>query len=148
MRTTTRPSSSRPATHHVVGRGVVNAHRATGATRPTVDRRASARRQTSIPVEVAVPSELRLRAATLSNISSGGLSFLTTRPIAPGTVVSIRIRHSDLDALFVARVAWCQLSDRGYDAGVRFFGTADAPLAEQLEQLFHETLSLHPVAHA
>ncbi len=111
----------------------------TAAAAPNVERRTSLRHATSVSIEVSVPHEHRARPHVLRNLSAGGLSYTATRPVKPGTIVSIRFRVSDPAVVLVGQITWCELSEHGYEVGVRFLGGMDAARTRVLDELSEHT---------
>ncbi|MBK7972583.1 MAG: PilZ domain-containing protein [Deltaproteobacteria bacterium] len=99
----------------------VEASVATTGVRP-LERRRSTRHAASVALEVSVPYEHRARTHMLRNLGPGGLSYLSTRPIRTGTIVSMRIKDTDPPLLLVGQVTWTEVTEHGYEVGVRFVG--------------------------
>ncbi len=134
MRVTDRRSEGRDAQAEPAAAAQAAA-RGAHAPVPSPERRASVRQASTISIEVSVPHEHRARPHVLRNLSAGGLSYTATRPVKPGTIVSIRFRVSDPAVVLVGQISWCELSEHGYEVGVRFLGGLDAARARVLDEL-------------
>lgn len=95
------------------------------------ERRRAPRHAASVALEVSVPYEHRARTHALRNLGPGGLSYLSTRPIRTGTIVSIRIKDTDPPVLLVGQVTGTEASNHGYEVGVRFIA-ADTTYTTQV----------------
>lgn len=98
------------------------------------ERRRAPRHAATVALEVSVPYEHRARTHALRNLGPGGLSYLSTRPIRTGTIVSIRIKDCDPPVLLVGQVTWTETSEHGYEVGVRFIA-ADTAYTSQVVAL-------------
>lgn len=107
--------------------------RATEAVPP--ERRRTPRHAATVALEVSVPYEHRARTHALRNLGLGGLSYLSTRPIRTGTIVSIRIKDCDPPVLLVGQVTWTESGVHGYEVGVRFIAADTAYTSQVVAQV-------------
>jgi hypothetical protein len=98
-------------------------------------RRRFIRHPAEIPLEVLDHGPLgRL---LLSNVSEGGLCFLSGRPFALGAAVRLRIASVQPRFEAEARVTWCRAVEDGFEVGAQFLDDADAFRARMVEQVCH-----------
>ena len=94
-----------------------------------------------IPIEVRYNPEHDFEFQTTQNVSYGGLSFCSNKPIELGEFISLRI--SCLQPVFEvgeAQVVWCHKSGERYVIGVEFHDPDDAfrvRIVEQICQIEH-----------
>lgn len=99
--------------------------------------RAYIRHPSDMPIElspVSVPETVR---SLTKDISVGGLSFASSRPLEVGAVVTVKIPVTTPAFAGPARVIWCLASSDGYDIGVEFCAMEDAYRARMVEQVCH-----------
>lgn len=91
------------------------------------------RHPSHVPIQVTnVPPSGR---PCISDVSHGGLSFVSTQPHERGAEIEIRIPAVDSHFRARARVAWCRSTAEGYRVGVRFLDPEDAFRSRMIEQL-------------
>ncbi len=89
-----------------------------------------------IPIEVRHEPENDYEMQTTQNVSYGGLSFYSDKPIELGSFISLRITY--LEPAFEAteaQVVWCQKSGDKYIIGVEFPDPKDAFRVRIIEQI-------------
>ena len=74
---------------------------------------------------------------TITNVSLGGLSFLSSRPFDVLTRVLVCIPVLDRDTRLIGNVVWCEKSDAGYEIGIEFERTRDFFRLRMTEQICH-----------
>ena len=74
---------------------------------------------------------------TLTNVSLGGLSFISKQPLRAGQIASVSIPILKQDTNLVGTVVWCENSDSGYEIGVEFEGSKDVFRLRMIEQICH-----------
>ena len=74
---------------------------------------------------------------TVTNVSLGGLAFLSSQPIAVQARVQISVPVIDRDSRMVGNVVWCEKSDTGYEIGVEFERNRDLYRLRMIEQICH-----------
>jgi hypothetical protein len=96
------------------------------------------RHPVDVPVEIGTSASDPPCAVHTHDISVGGLALLSSKPIAPGSRVDIRIPHVQPEFEAQARVAWCRPhDDKGFEVGVSFLDAEDAFRARMVEQVCH-----------
>ena len=74
---------------------------------------------------------------TVTNVSLGGLAFLSPHPIAVLDRVQISIPVIDRDSRIVGSVVWCEKSGSDYEIGVEFERSRDVYRLRMIEQICH-----------
>ncbi|MFL5542685.1 MAG: PilZ domain-containing protein [Longimicrobiaceae bacterium] len=98
-------------------------------------RRAFIRHTAGVPIEVrAVPGSAGVKLES-TNVSVGGISFISDREFAIGSVIEIRIAEVDPPFEARARVVWTSPEDGRFCIGVSFLEEADAFRARMVEQV-------------
>ena len=101
----------------------------------TNPRRAFIRHTAGVPIEVrAVPGSAGLKLES-TNVSVGGISFISDHDFAIGSVIEIRIGEVDPPFEAHARVVWTNPEDGRFCIGVSFLEEADAFRARMVEQV-------------
>lgn len=101
----------------------------------TNPRRAFIRHTAGVPLEVrAVPGSAGVRLES-TNVSVGGISFVSDRDFPIGSVIEIRIAEVDPPFEARARVVWTSPEDGRFCIGVSFLEEADAFRARMVEQV-------------
>ena len=93
------------------------------------------RHPSEIPIEFTVIDKQDGEVRSLHNISRGGLSFTSSKPVAVGTLITVHIPGRNFEAH--SRVAWCRKRDLIYDVGVEFINSDDAYTMRMVEQVCH-----------
>lgn len=93
------------------------------------------RHPSDIPIEFTIVDAQDGEAQSLQNISRGGLSFASSRPVKKGVLVTITIPGRDIEAH--GQVVWCRKSAGKYDVGVSFVNKGDAYSMRMVEQICH-----------
>jgi len=78
-----------------------------------------------------------LEDQTLTNLSLGGLSFISTQPLKAGQKASVCIPVLKQDNCLAGTVVWCEKSENGYEIGVEFEGSKDVFRLRMIEQICH-----------
>lgn len=95
------------------------------------------RHPAEIPIEVYIGDQHSHAKRYVHNLSLGGLSFQSDRPIDSGMIVDVRIDFVRPAFETKARVAWCCEHDDGYELGVEFLSADDAFRGRMVEQVCH-----------
>ncbi len=74
---------------------------------------------------------------TITNVSLGGLAFVSAKPIKVLERVRICIPVLDRDNYLVGNVVWCEKSGSGYEIGVEFESPRDVYRLRMIEQICH-----------
>jgi hypothetical protein len=74
---------------------------------------------------------------TLTNVSLGGLSFISPNSIELLERVRICIPILDQDHFLIGNVVWCEKSKIGYEIGLEFERTRDIFRVRMIEQICH-----------
>ncbi len=76
---------------------------------------------------------------TITNVSLGGLAFISPKPLDVLDRVRISISSLDRDSELIGNVVWCEKSDTedGYDIGVEFEKSRDVFRLRMIEQICH-----------
>ena len=95
------------------------------------------RHPADIPVQIEVKSQPAQQQRRISNVSYGGLAFLSESCVEPGT--QIRISIDVVDPCFEADgiVSYCRQKAGQYLVGVEFIHRDDLYIARMVEQICH-----------
>ena len=76
---------------------------------------------------------------TITNVSLGGLAFISPKPLEVLDRVRISISSLDRDCELIGNVVWCEKSDTevGYVIGVKFEKSRDVFRMGMIEQICH-----------
>ena len=74
---------------------------------------------------------------TLTNISLGGLSFVSKQPLQVNQIVRVSIPVLKKDNHLSGKVVWCEQSQNGYEIGIEFEGSKDVFRLRMIEQICH-----------
>ena len=74
---------------------------------------------------------------TLTNVSLGGLSFISKQAIKVGQNASVCIPILQQDNYLGGTVVWCEKSNAGYEIGIEFEGSKDVFRLRMIEQICH-----------
>ena len=74
---------------------------------------------------------------TLTNVSLGGLSFVSAQAIEAGQKISVCIPILQQDNYLAGTVVWCEKSKKGYEIGLEFEGKKDVFRLRMIEQICH-----------
>ncbi len=76
---------------------------------------------------------------TITNVSLGGLAFISPKPLEVLDRVRISISSLDRDSELIGNVVWCEKSDAedGYVIGVEFEKSQDVFRLRMIEQICH-----------
>lgn len=73
----------------------------------------------------------------LNDIGHGGLSFSSSKELAVGAPITIRISHLQPAFEVEGRVAWCRREGSGFAIGVSFLQAGDRFRVRMVEQICH-----------
>ncbi len=74
---------------------------------------------------------------TLTNVSIGGLAFVSRQPLKVDQMVSVSIPILKQDSQLSGKVVWCEQSKKGYEIGLEFEGSKDVFRLRMIEQICH-----------
>ncbi len=74
---------------------------------------------------------------TLTNVSLGGLSFVSRQPLQVDQIVRVSIPILEQDNHLSGKVVWCEQSQNGYEVGIEFEGSKDVFRLRMIEQICH-----------
>jgi hypothetical protein len=74
---------------------------------------------------------------TITNVSLGGLAFVSAEPFEVLQRVRICIPFLQKDNTLVGNVVWCERSGSGYEIGIEFEKSRDAFRLRMIEQICH-----------
>ena len=74
---------------------------------------------------------------TITNVSLGGLAFLSHKPLEILQRVRISIPLIQQENFLVGNVVWCEKSDPGYEIGIEFEHSRDVFRLRMIEQICH-----------
>ena len=74
---------------------------------------------------------------TLTNISLGGLSFVSPRELAVHQKVRVCIPVIEQDHILEGRVVWCERGRNGYEIGLEFESSSELFRLRMIEQICH-----------
>ncbi len=74
---------------------------------------------------------------TITNVSLGGLSFVSQTPLTVLDRVRITIPILERDNSLIGSVAWCEEADSGYEIGIKFEKSRDFFRMRMIEQICH-----------
>lgn len=74
---------------------------------------------------------------TLTNVSLGGLSFISKQPLRVGQNAGVCIPILQQENYLVGTVVWCEKSNDSYEIGVEFEGSKDVFRLRMIEQICH-----------
>lgn len=94
------------------------------------------RHPSDIPIEVVTEGAPQ-RRWHISNVSVGGLAFLSESEVALGSMVEVRIPSVDPPFETHGQVVWCKPCEVGYEVGIQFLEAEDAFRTRMVEQVCH-----------
>jgi hypothetical protein len=74
---------------------------------------------------------------TITNVSLGGLAFVSEKPITVLERVKVSIPVLNKENSLVGNVVWCEKSDNGYEIGIEFEKSRDVFRLRMIEQICH-----------
>lgn len=74
---------------------------------------------------------------TITNVSLGGLAFVSTKPFAVLDRVQVCIPVLERDNRLIGNVVWCEKSAAGYEVGIEFEKSRDVFRLRMIEQICH-----------
>lgn len=74
---------------------------------------------------------------TITNVSLGGLAFMSQTPLEVLQRVKICIPLLRQDTHLVGNVVWCEKSRKGYEVGIEFEKSRDVFRLRMIEQICH-----------
>ena len=101
------------------------------------ERRFFIRHPSDVPIVVQLEDCILLKEESLSNVSVGGLTFISDNPFNLNSTVKIKICLVNPPFEARGRVVWCAGSSGRFDVGVEFIETKDAFRIRMVEQICH-----------
>jgi hypothetical protein len=99
------------------------------------------RHPSDVPIQVSldlvVDDSVDSEDTTLTNVSLGGLSFISKQPLKVGQNASVCIPILQQDNYLGGTVVWCEKSNAGYEIGIEFEGSKDVFRLRMIEQICH-----------
>jgi hypothetical protein len=74
---------------------------------------------------------------TLTNLSLGGLSFISSKPLDLLATVQVSIPILEQDSHLKGKVVWCEKTSEGFEIGLQFEGKSDVFQLRMIEQICH-----------
>ncbi len=74
---------------------------------------------------------------TLTNLSLGGLAFVSSEALKPLQKVKVCIPLLKKDNYLIGTVVWCEKINKGYEIGLEFEGKRKAFRLRMIEQICH-----------
>ncbi len=74
---------------------------------------------------------------TITNVSLGGLAFVSQEPLTVTEHVRVTIPILDQNNILIGNVAWCEKTDSGYEIGIEFEKSRDFFRMRMIEQICH-----------
>jgi len=74
---------------------------------------------------------------TITNVSLGGLAFMSQQPLEVLERVRVCIPLLQQDNHLVGNVVWCEKSGKGYEVGIEFEKSRDVFRLRMIEQICH-----------
>ena len=74
---------------------------------------------------------------TITNVSLGGLAFMSQKPLEVLQRVRVCIPLLRQDNHLVGNVVWCEKNTRGYEVGIEFEKSRDVFRLRMIEQICH-----------
>ncbi len=74
---------------------------------------------------------------TITNVSLGGLAFISQTPLEVLQRVRLSIPHLRQDTHLVGNVVWCDKSGKNYEVGIEFEKSRDMFRLRMIEQICH-----------
>ena len=74
---------------------------------------------------------------TITNVSLGGLAFISHKPLELLERVRVCIPVLNQDNFLVGNVVWCEKSGSGYEIGIEFEKSKDVYRLRMIEQICH-----------
>ena len=74
---------------------------------------------------------------TITNVSLGGLAFMSQTPLEVLQRVRICIPLLQKENLLVGNVVWCEKNRKGYEVGIEFEKSRDVFRLRMIEQICH-----------
>jgi hypothetical protein len=101
------------------------------------ERRNFIRHPSDVPLEVETIEAVVFKDESLSNVSVGGLTFVSNTPFVLNSLVKIRIQLINPPFEAKGRIVWSSEVSGRYEIGVEFIETKDAFRARMVEQICH-----------
>ncbi|MBE9536029.1 MAG: PilZ domain-containing protein [Proteobacteria bacterium] len=95
------------------------------------------RHPADIPIEYTLAEVVDHKKEYIKNISEGGLSFQTNKPLKEGALIRIGIPVLVPDFEVDATVAWCRKEGESYEVGVIFMSSDSEFKVRMVEQVCH-----------
>ena len=97
------------------------------------------RHPASVPFQLEeLDGEVKHGINTLNDVSSGGISCLSSEPIEKGTTVKMKIECVNPDFEIIGKAVWCRMQNGAYEIGIEFIVSKDEIfLLRMVEQICH-----------
>jgi len=99
------------------------------------------RHPSDVPIQVASDwTELEFGESseqTLTNVSLGGLAFISPDPLEVLERVRISFPILNPNSFLIGNVVWCEESEEGYEIGLEFESSKDVFRLRMIEQICH-----------
>lgn len=93
------------------------------------------RHPSDIPIQYHLQGQESRNEDQMKNISTGGLSFHSSKPIQGNSKILINIPIIKAGYKLNGLVVWCQQNDSGYDIGVKFLDKETEFRLRMIEQI-------------
>jgi hypothetical protein len=92
-----------------------------------------------VPIEIRTDERVPPAALHTQDISLGGLAVHSDAPVAPGSLIEVRIAYVEPAFEARARVAWCRArrDGPGHELGLSFLDPEDVFRARMVAQVCH-----------
>lgn len=74
---------------------------------------------------------------TLTNVSLGGLAFVSDQALEPSQKVKVCIPVLETENCLIGTVVWCEKTKNGYEIGLEFEGKRNVYRLRMIEQICH-----------
>lgn len=95
------------------------------------------RHPSDIPIEIHISQLKPANTMNMVNISQGGLAYISTNFIAPGTLITIRIPSISQEFQVEGLVTWCRRNKAQFDVGIQFKEKDQLYNTRMIEQICH-----------
>lgn len=96
------------------------------------------RHPSTIPVSIQLLGDHDFEVDTLSNVSLGGISCISKKPMELGSDVMIKVDYLDPDYSIIGTVTRCEKVGEDYELGVEFVSTKQEHFRiRMVEQICH-----------
>ena len=97
------------------------------------------RHPSDVPIQVILDrvEDDTVDDTTLTNVSLGGLSFISSRKLDIFDRVRVCIPILERDNFLTGLVVWCEKTDSGYEVGLEFESSQEIYRLRMIEQICH-----------